>query len=41
MADTKYLDWPFFNAKHGELARTLDAWAATHVAGHHGHDVDA
>jgi alkylation response protein AidB-like acyl-CoA dehydrogenase len=41
MADTKYLDWPFFDAKHGDLARALDAWAANNVAGHHGHDVDA
>jgi acyl-CoA dehydrogenase len=41
MADTQYLDWPFFDAKHGELARALDAWAAANVAGHHVHDVDA
>ena len=41
MADTAYLDWPFFDDKHRELARELDTWAATNVAGHHGHDVDA
>ncbi len=41
MSDTRYLDWPFFAPKHASLARELDAWAATHVAGAHGNDVDA
>ena len=41
MADTRYLAWPFFDAKHSELARALDAWAGANVVGHHGHDVDA
>ena len=36
-----YLDWPFFEARHGELARELDAWAAAHLDVAHGHDVDA
>lgn len=40
MADKSYLDWPFFDAKHAALERSLDAWAAQHVAGAHGHDVD-
>ena len=41
MADTAYLDWPFFDAGHGELARSLDAWAAQNISQHHGEDVDA
>ncbi|WP_342620609.1 acyl-CoA dehydrogenase family protein [Rhodoferax sp. GW822-FHT02A01] len=41
MSDTTYLTWPFFEARHGELARALDAWAQTHVAHSHGSDVDA
>lgn len=41
MSDTRYLDWPFFEPRHRELARTLDAWAAEHVQQAHGHDVDA
>lgn len=36
-----YLDWPFFDAQHGVLARELDAWAAAHLADAHGADVDA
>lgn len=40
MADKSYLDWPFFDDKHAALERSLDAWAAQHVAGAHGHDVD-
>ena len=41
MADQKYLDWPFFEPQHRDLARKLDAWTAANVAGHHGHEVDA
>jgi alkylation response protein AidB-like acyl-CoA dehydrogenase len=41
MADTHYLDWPFFEPRHAVLARALDAWAAQHVAHAHGADVDA
>jgi acyl-CoA dehydrogenase len=40
MADTTYLDWPFFEPRHRDLARELDAWAAAHVAHLHGPDVD-
>jgi len=36
-----YLDWPFFDAQHGVLARELDAWAAANLADAHGADVDA
>jgi alkylation response protein AidB-like acyl-CoA dehydrogenase len=41
MADTDYLNWPFFAPRHGELARELDTWAAQHISMDHGHDVDA
>jgi acyl-CoA dehydrogenase len=40
MADKSYLDWPFLAPHHGELERTLDAWAGANIVdGHHG-DVD-
>ncbi|MGZ5199068.1 MAG: acyl-CoA dehydrogenase family protein [Telluria sp.] len=41
MADTGYLDWPFFEPRHAALARELDAWAAQNADGTHGADVDA
>lgn len=41
MSDRAYLDWPFFEDRHRELAQELDAWAAANVAGLHGQDVDA
>jgi acyl-CoA dehydrogenase len=36
-----YLDWPFFEARHGVLVRELDAWAADNLGDAHGKDVDA
>ena len=41
MADTSFLDWPFFDPGHRTLARELDAWAAANISQAHGHDVDA
>ncbi|MDP3520588.1 MAG: acyl-CoA dehydrogenase family protein [Hydrogenophaga sp.] len=41
MADTTYLDWPFFEPRHAELARSLDAWATENIPHGHGPDVDA
>ncbi|HSI58509.1 MAG TPA: acyl-CoA dehydrogenase, partial [Ideonella sp.] len=40
MSDTRYLDWPFFEARHRALASELDAWATQHIANTHGDDVD-
>ena len=39
--DTTYLDWPFFEARHAQLERELDAWATQHLDDAHGVDVDA
>lgn len=36
-----HLDWPFFAAHHGDLARALDAWAGASLAAPHGPDVDS
>jgi acyl-CoA dehydrogenase len=32
MADTSFLDWPFFDDAHRRLARELDAWASSNLA---------
>ena len=31
MADTQYLDWPFLEARHKELATSLERWAHEHI----------
>ncbi|MFO1132964.1 MAG: acyl-CoA dehydrogenase family protein [Hyphomicrobiales bacterium] len=40
MADTSYLDWPFFEPRHRELAVELHGWCKENLTGHHA-DVDA
>lgn len=40
MSDRSFLDWPFFEARHRELAAALDAWCGTNLPVDHG-DVDA
>jgi acyl-CoA dehydrogenase len=41
VSDKTYLDWPFFDDPHRELARSLDAWAAGRFAAGRGHaDLD-
>ena len=40
MADTTYLNWPFFEPRHRELAVELHGWCKENLGGHHA-DVDA
>jgi len=40
MPDRSYLDWPFFEDRHRDLAATLEAWCRLHLPVDHG-DVDA
>lgn len=40
MADRTFLDWPFFEDRHRELAGALDEWCAANLPVDHG-DVDA
>ena len=43
MADRSFLDWPFFDNRHRQLADALEAWAVVTLAplAHHDDDVDA
>ena len=41
MTDDTYLEWPFFEERHRELARRLEGWAAANIPRTHGADVDA
>ncbi len=41
MADRSFLDWPFFDATHRDLARALDAWAGDALGQMDHADVDA
>ena len=36
-----WLDWPFFDTRHRQLGRDLDAWAAANLSPAHGDDVEA
>ena len=40
MADKSFLNWPFFEDRHRELAEELEAWATSHLPADHS-DVDA
>ncbi|HEV2043884.1 MAG TPA: hypothetical protein VGR05_04310 [Sphingomicrobium sp.] len=35
------LDWPFFDTRHRQLGRDLDAWAKANLTPSHGDDVEA
>ena len=41
MADTTYLDWPFFEPRHRALAAALHHWCREHLSHGHSADVDA
>ena len=40
MADSSFLDWPFFEERHRKLARDLEAWASAHLAESHDANID-
>ncbi|MEM9288723.1 MAG: acyl-CoA dehydrogenase family protein, partial [Pseudomonadota bacterium] len=42
MLDTTFLDWPFFDQSHRDLALRLDDWCQRHIVplGHSEDDVD-
>lgn len=41
MADSSFLDWPFFEPRHKALSRALEAWATDTLAGIDHTDTDA
>lgn len=41
MADKSFLDWPFFDNSHRELANRLEKWCEAEIGQAHGEDVDA
>ena len=41
MSDAQYLDWPFFEPRHAQMQRELDAWASEHISQDAHADVDA
>jgi acyl-CoA dehydrogenase len=41
MADRTFLDWPFFDNSHRELANELESWCESELAAPHGADIDA
>jgi acyl-CoA dehydrogenase len=41
MSDKSFLDWPFFDNSHRELAAELESWCKANLDGDHGGDVDA
>ena len=41
MADRTFLEWPFFDDHHREMAKALEPWCAREIRDEHGSDVDA
>lgn len=41
MSDRSFLDWPFFEDRHRDLAEALDVWAGAHLSGVDHSDTDA
>ena len=40
MADSSFLDWPFFEERHRKLGSDLEAWASMHLAASHDANID-
>src|ERR1700751_763868 len=40
MADSSFLDWPFFEERHRKLAKDLESWASVHLAASHDANID-
>src|SRR5688500_17344979 len=41
MPDRTFLDWPFFDEAHRDLAQSIEAWSVREVQHHDENDVDA
>lgn len=41
MSDRSFLDWPFFDDSHRQLANDLETWCEAELRGDHGDDIDA
>ena len=41
MADISYLDWPFFEVRHGALSDRIEHWCDDHLSDAHPSDIDA
>jgi acyl-CoA dehydrogenase len=41
VSDRSFLDWPFFDRSHRDLAEELEAWCETELAAPHDEDIDA
>src|SRR6478672_5839218 len=41
MADRSFLSWPFFEARHRELADELQQWCADNLTGRYAEDLDS
>ena len=41
MSDTTFLDWPFLEPRHKQLAIDLDEWAGKGIKQNHGHSIEA
>ena len=40
MPDRSFLSWPFFEARHRELAEDLQQWCADNLTGRYAEDLD-
>ena len=40
MADSSFLDWPFFEERHRKLAKDLESWASVHLSASYEANID-